>query len=240
MTETLIDNAWNISSSNEVHETSTYKSEGSFVVHILIKSLVIVYESSYPLFNKTTYWAGCIFTMFKQSINMNIFLSSTWCEFDPNMAYVVCISICPYFLIWYPYAPTSLYGNAAHCSGYGVAMGCTMIWPLLFHGIRADVSETPDNALTTRMHGDYRQSIDRLFAGFNAICSTFRRNNPICIEGRNCRLIITLQCDILALVWLFGPANVPFWTCQCDFSALRLFPASGTLPRELRKHIGID
>ena len=29
--------------------------------------------------------------------------------------------------------------------------------------------------------------------------------------------IKTLQCDILALVWLFGPANVTFWTCQCDF-----------------------
>ena len=47
--------------------------------------------------------------------------------------------------------------------------------------------------------------------------------------------IITLQCDILALVWLFGPANVTFWTCQCDFSALRLFRASGTLPRELKQ-----
>ena len=45
------------------------------------------------------------------------------------------------------------------------------------------------------------------------------------------KLIITLQCDIVALVWLFGPANVTFWTCQCDFSALRLSPASGTLPR---------
>ena len=52
------------------------------------------------------------------------YLSSTWCEFDPNTAYVVCISICPYFLIWYPYAPTSLFGNTAHCSGCGVAMGC--------------------------------------------------------------------------------------------------------------------
>ena len=51
--------------------------------------------------------------------------------------------------------------------------------------------------------------------------------------------IITLQCDILALVWLFGPANVTFWTCQCDFSALRLFPASDTLPREL-KNIEIE
>ena len=128
-------------------------------------------------------------------------LSSTWCELDPNTAYVVCISICPHFLIWYPYVPTSLYGNTAHCSGYGVAMGCyrlcivpknrycdvTMTWPLLFHRIRADMSETPDNALTTWMHGDYRLSIDRFFVGFNAICSTFLRNNPICIEGRNCR-----------------------------------------------------
>ena len=31
-----------------------------------------------------------------------------------------------------------------------------MTWPLLFRGIRAEVSETPDNALTKRMHGDYR------------------------------------------------------------------------------------
>ena len=54
----------------------------------------------------------------------DIYLSSTLPENDPDTAYVVCISICPYFLIWYPYAPTSLYGNTAHCSGYGVAMGC--------------------------------------------------------------------------------------------------------------------
>ena len=62
----------------------------------------------------------------------------------------------------------------------------TMIWPLLFYGIRADVSETPNNALTTRMHGDYRPSIDIFFVGFNAICYAFLRNNPIYIEGRNC------------------------------------------------------
>ena len=52
--------------------------------------------------------------------------------------------------------------------------------------------------------------------------------------------IIALQCDILALVWLFGPANVTFWTCQCDFSALRLFPASGTLPHEFKKYVEMD
>ena len=28
------------------------------------------------------------------------------------------------FLIWYPYALISLYGNTAHCSVYDVAMGC--------------------------------------------------------------------------------------------------------------------
>ena len=56
----------------------------------------------------------------------------------------------------------------------------------------------------------------------------------ICVT-RSQWVIVTLQCDILALVWLFGPANVTFWTCQCDFSALRLFPARGTLPHELKK-----
>ena len=58
-------------------------------------------------------------------------------------------------------------------------------------------------------------------------------------------IITTLQCDILALVWLFGPANVTFWTCQCDFSALRLFPAMSKfiwLPdaQMLRPNIGLD
>ena len=62
-------------------------------------------------------------------------LSSTLPEIDPDTAFVVCIFVAlgfPYkvsvfpcfFLIWYPYALTSLYGNTAHCSGYGVAMGC--------------------------------------------------------------------------------------------------------------------
>ena len=60
----------------------------------------------------------------------------------------------------------------------------TMIWPLLFHGIRADVSESPNNPLTMRMHGDYR--LDGFFVGFNVICCAFLRNNTIYIEGRNC------------------------------------------------------
>ena len=63
----------------------------------------------------------------------------------------------------------------------------TLQWPLLFLGIRADVSETPDKALTTWMHGDYRLSIDRFFVGFNVICYTFLGNNPISIEGHNSR-----------------------------------------------------
>ena len=81
-----------------------------------------------------------------------------------------------------------------HCYGLLWTLHChkdrycdiIMIWPLLFHGIRADVSEAPDNALTTRMHGDYRLLIGRFFVGFNAICYAFLRNNPIYTEGRNC------------------------------------------------------
>ena len=64
----------------------------------------------------------------------------------------------------------------------------TMIWPFLFHGICADVSETSANTLATRMHGDYRPSIDRFFEGSNVICNTFLRNNSIHIEERNCSL----------------------------------------------------
>ena len=139
-------------------------------------------------------------------------LSSILPEIDPDTAYMVCISvslgfpymvsvfpcfpymvsICPYFLIW-QYSPLFW---AWRCYGllwtlhYHKDRYCdvTMIWLLLFHGIRADVNETPDNALTTRMHGDHTLSIDRFFVGFNAICCTFLGNNPIYIERHNCRL----------------------------------------------------
>ena len=85
------------------------------------------------------------------------------------------------FLVWRCYG--LLWTLHCHKDRY---CDVTMIWPLLFHGIRADVCETPNNALTTRMHSDYRPSIDRFFVGFNAICYAFLRNNPIYIEGRNC------------------------------------------------------
>ena len=81
---------------------------------------------------------------------------------------------CCYGLLWTLYCHKHRYCDV------------TMKWPLLFHGMRADVSEAPNNTLTTRMHGDYRSSIDRFFVGFNAICYAFLRNNPIYIEGRNC------------------------------------------------------
>ena len=58
--------------------------------------------------------------------------------------------------------------------------------PQWVNGLPADVSEKPNNALTTRMHGDYRPSIDRFFVGFNAMCYAILRNNPIYIETRNC------------------------------------------------------
>ena len=114
-----------------------------------------------------------------------------WSAYPYHLVFLIWYPYSLVFLIWCPNARTSLYGNTANCSGYGVAMCCYGLFivtrtaivtsqydPLLFHGIRADVSETPNNALTTRMHGDYRPSIDRFFVGFNAICYTILRNNP--------------------------------------------------------------
>ena len=37
----------------------------------------------------------------------------------------------------------------------------TMLWPLSFHGIRADLSRTTINALETQIHGDHELKIDR-------------------------------------------------------------------------------
>ena len=130
-----------------------------------------------------------------------VFLSSTLREIDPDAAYVICISvslgfpymvsvfpcfpyivsICPYFLIWW-YSPLFWVWR---CYGLLWTLHCpkdryfdvTMIWPLLFHGIRETCTrQLLDNANARRLHV------------FNAICYTFLRNNPIYIEGRNCRL----------------------------------------------------
>ena len=51
-------------------------------------------------------------------------IQPTWSAYPYHLAFLIW---CPYslvFLIWYTYALSSLYGNTAHCSGHGVAMGC--------------------------------------------------------------------------------------------------------------------
>ena len=64
-----------------------------------------------------------------------------------------CVWRC-YGLLWTLYCPKDRY--------YDV----TMVWPLLFHEIRAHVTEILDNSLKTRMHSDHRISVDRFFVGF--------------------------------------------------------------------------
>ena len=106
-------------------------------------------------------------------------LSSTWCEFDPSTAYVVCISVSlgfPYMVsrsLGFPYMVMlqtfkrkrhwmrSYYGLlwTLHCSS-GCYCDVTMRWPLLFHGTRADLSGIPINAVATRIHGDHGLWID--------------------------------------------------------------------------------
>ena len=52
-------------------------------------------------------------------------IQPTWSAYPYHLGFLIIWY--PYslvFHIWYPYAPTSLYGSTAHCSGYGVAMGC--------------------------------------------------------------------------------------------------------------------
>ena len=52
--------------------------------------------------------------------------------------------------------------------------------------------------------------------------------------------IITLHCGILALVWLFGPANVTFWTRQCDFRPWGCSLPVTPSPAANKKYIAID
>ena len=47
-----------------------------------------------------------------------------WSAYPYHLVFLIWYPYSLVFLIWYPYALNSLYGNTAHCSGYGVAMGC--------------------------------------------------------------------------------------------------------------------
>ena len=96
-------------------------------------------------------------------------IQPTWSAYPYHLVFIIWYPYSLVFLIGYPYTLVSLYGNTADWSGCGVAMGWygLSIVPrpaiaLLFRRIRADVSETPHNALTTRMHDDHRLSIDRI------------------------------------------------------------------------------
>ena len=51
-------------------------------------------------------------------------IQPTWSAYPYHLVFLIWYPYSLLFLIWYPYVPTSLYGKTAHCSGYGVAMGC--------------------------------------------------------------------------------------------------------------------
>ena len=125
------------------------------------------------------------------------FLSSTWCKFDPNTAYVhihmhwVFLIWYPCdldFLIWYPYALVSWYGDTAHYSGYGVALGCYGLFIVprtaIVTSLWYDRYCFMEYALTWARHPTVPWQhectaiillIDRIFIGFIAICYIFLR-----------------------------------------------------------------
>ena len=53
-----------------------------------------------------------------------ILTQPTWSAYPYHLVFLIWYPYALVFIIWYPYALTFLYGNTAHCSGYGVAMGC--------------------------------------------------------------------------------------------------------------------
>ena len=51
-------------------------------------------------------------------------IQPTWSAYSYHLVFLIWYLYSLVFLIWYPNALTSLYGNTAHCSMYGIAMGC--------------------------------------------------------------------------------------------------------------------
>ena len=91
-------------------------------------------------------------------------------------------SICPCFLMGMPLLWAALDSPLSQ----GPLLWCHNNMTVIVSRNTRGCERDPDNALTTRMHGDYRVSI--VIVVFNAICETFLWNNPIYIKGRNCML----------------------------------------------------
>ena len=89
-------------------------------------------------------------------------IQPTWSAYPYHLVFPIWYRYSLVFLIWYPYAlfpymviqPIVL-GMALlwtlHCPKDRYC-DVTMIWQLLFYGVRADVSETLDNAKARRLH----------------------------------------------------------------------------------------
>ena len=130
------------------------------------------------------------------------YLSSTQCEFDPDTAYVVCISVSLGFLYMvsvFPRFPDMVFifpcfpymiKVPKHLNVKAIILDMALLWAarlhcpkdrycdvtmirlLLFQGIRADLSGIPGAVIV------YRQSINYLL-DFKVICWIFLWNNSI-------------------------------------------------------------
>ena len=128
-------------------------------------------------------------------------IQPTWSAYPCHLVFLKWYPYSLVLLIWYPCSLFSLYSNAVqhlngnanvldracywllwtlHCSK-GRYSDATMIKPLLCHGIRSDLSESPGAAIVDR------QSINHLL-DFKVICCIFPWNNSMYVIKRNRRL----------------------------------------------------
>ena len=143
------------------------------------------------------------------SIMEETILSSTWREFGPDTAYVVCISVSfgfPYMIsisLGFPYmVMLDTFKRKHHCSGCGVAMGCHgrcivpglafvtsqcygTYWDTEYARTWAEHLSTPWQREFTVITGAL--SIDWFWETSMRFFYIFLLNNSIYIIGRNCR-----------------------------------------------------
>ena len=98
-----------------VFRTSVFNGIYVFREFCKISTLIIVLMKWNDLWNTALYPVLC------PKLTL---IQPTWSAFPYHLVFLIWYPYSRVFLIRYPYALISLYGNTAHCSGYGVAMGC--------------------------------------------------------------------------------------------------------------------
>ena len=135
-----------------LYRTELFKADTQETNENLRAEMILLFALAQKAYSNTGRWLHthayiCLITEAHEAWEREMYekyLSSTWCEFDPNTAYVVCISICIGLSLYGIHMLLfSLYGNHMPLPSYMVIQPIVLGMALLWAAIDSAWSQGP-------------------------------------------------------------------------------------------------